>query len=158
MIKLGVKLTKNSVRLFLSAILLLCMLISLYIGLLIGIETYAATTSDQIQTQKQLNEHLEIEKRKLNTENLNISAKFEIVNDTSYSTRVGENQYEIVLSKRGQNVATLKHELYHIVDGHCDDDQGVQEALNIEDLKFKIKYLFNYELKAALYSFKEWKL
>lgn len=34
-----------------------------------------------------------------------------------------EGKYEIVLSPNGSNLYTLRHELYHIAEGHCDREK-----------------------------------
>jgi len=136
-----------------KAIFIAIILFVFYVGLLMGIEAYAIMNSEKIENSAQLNQLVIEEKQKLNIEDKQITVKFVDENSTSYSAKTGENQYQVALSPAGQNKATLKHELFHIADGHCDASQEITQSLTFgSDMEFKIKYLFYFEPKAAIYS------
>lgn len=65
--------------------------------------------------------------------------------------RIGENEYEIEFRDETTSKTIIRHELYHIADGHCD------ESLN-SSLIEQVKYWFKYEPQAMIYSSTELKL
>lgn len=137
-----------------SLFLLLFAVISFYIFAMMTVELYAAEQSAKISNQKQLNFHLNEEKKKLSLENVKIEAEMNQSASQTYSQKIGYNQYKIILSPSGQNLATLKHELFHIADNHCDDKTGAEPGFSADDIKFKARYLLVYEPKAVVYSIK----
>ncbi len=59
--------------------------------------------------------------------------------------KIKENKYKINLGGKFRNISCLRHELYHIADGHCDDCLSRNIPYRI------IKYLCYYEPQAILY-------
>ncbi len=59
--------------------------------------------------------------------------------ESSYSIKISEKEYEIFLFNYGRNLGVLRHELYHIADGHCDKPYNF------------LKYFFIQEPKATIY-------
>ena len=57
---------------------------------------------------------------------------------------LGDDEYEIILSNEGYNIATLKHELFHIMDGHADNSLPYI-------IKF-LSYAFYEEPRASYYA------
>ncbi|MEK6817681.1 MAG: hypothetical protein AABX80_02660 [Nanoarchaeota archaeon] len=60
--------------------------------------------------------------------------------EVSYAQKINNGEYKIVLPKISANKNVLRHELYHIADGHCDE-----EFTNL-------KYFFIHEPQATIYS------
>ena len=81
----------------------------------------AARESVQITSQQQLEQLLETEKNKLNCEKDIIAILDDSINGGG-SYRGFDGKYYIKLGgDRGANLSVLKHEIYHIHDGHSDN-------------------------------------
>ena len=70
-------------------------------------------------------------------------------NDWEYNhvKKVSEGKYKILLAPDGQNLSTLRHELYHIADGHCDDRARIEN-----DFLNELDYFFRREPQAIIYA------
>lgn len=66
----------------------------------------------------------------------------------AYSRKIRDNEYELGLSKGAMNLGALRHELYHIADGHL---EGIEGRAYISRYG---RALFWDEPRAILYSFK----
>ncbi len=106
---------------------------------LLCLELPSVILSQGIESQSQLEELLAKEKKKLNCDK-NIKAKLTFDYNNPISIKNEDGSYEIFLSEFGHNVSTLRHELYHIADGHLDNPN-----------RNWISYFFWYEPQAALY-------
>ena len=107
-------------------------------GFLMGTSSLSTLFSQKIKNQSGLELILQRERKKLDIPdkiyiNVNWGAK------SAKARKIGENEYEIDLKKEYQNVSILKHELYHIKDGHLDHKTSL------------IRYLFYEEPQATLY-------
>jgi hypothetical protein len=108
--------------------------------------------STPIKTSSELEVILKEEKEKLGlTDATKIHAELrEDKKHRSYARRINTNEYQIILSSNGgHNILILRHELYHIADGHC--DHKPRKSLN-DKLNWEIKYRLIYEPQADLYA------
>lgn len=102
--------------------------------------------------------HLEIlvnqEKEKLGFKNKNIEVYFIPFINTSIATKLNKNDYRIFLSSKQRTIETLRHEFYHIFDGHCDEGYELYKNGKTfgKKLKNDIKYNYIYEPQAVVYS------
>jgi hypothetical protein len=110
-----------------------------YATVLSCIENAGSWCSEELENKSSIERAVDEEKKALGIEKKDIGV---IVNDTIYvrcAGKVGEGKYEIYLSEP-ETRDIIKHELYHIADGHCDEPYSIT------------KYLFWYEPQAAIYS------
>lgn len=69
--------------------------------------------------------------------------------EISQARKLSNGEYEIVLSPRGSNLSKLRHEFYHVADGHCYKSGKGNSGLNNT-----LTYLFWYEPQARIYQTK----
>ena len=115
----------------------LALALSLYVLGLQGTQRISRINSPKIRSQSQLEEQLLRER-----ERLGMNGKIVIntkIGNNSYTTKIRDNEYELNL-KKNASLSTLRHELYHIYDGHCDTKHLT-----------KLPYLFWYEPQATIY-------
>jgi hypothetical protein len=104
--------------------------------------------SESIRDQAHLVGVLQEEKEKLGIPDKKIYARFgETRRVLGHAEKIGEDSYEIILDPvQGRKIANLRHELYHIYDGHV---EGMENSSNgIEGL---LKRVFVYEPQALVY-------
>lgn len=120
-----------------------------YVSTLILCNELGARFSNKIRNEQHLDFLLQKEKSDLGITHKNIEVFMTDDKDsTCWAAKVkGENRYIIYLPKRCHDVNALKHEVYHIADGHC------KEVLSI-DSKFRkrLRYYLIYEPRAILYA------
>jgi hypothetical protein len=120
-----------------------------YILSLSGIQAISHSKSpkivDQSHLELKLTEEVENLAGKLDPNYL-ISAVLTTNQLPCYAKKVDENKYELVISKDWASESMLKHELYHIADGHCEGKRTLQNYLYTGS-----KYLFWHEPQATLY-------
>lgn len=108
-----------------------------------------AKFSNKIRNEQHLDFLLQKEKSDLGISHKNIEVF--MTNDkkgTCWAAKIkNENRYIIHLPKRCHNINSLKHEVYHIADGHCKENLTIKS-----ELKRKLKYYLDYEPKAILYA------
>lgn len=91
------------------------------VGFLIGVNTLSMTVSPRIESPSQLESILKREREKLGMQdNISIQVNLKDGPFNGNSGKTGEDEYKIVLTGRSRNISNLRHELYHIKDGHCD--------------------------------------
>lgn len=113
------------------------MLVGLAYGSLYGASAIAYESSPKIQSQTRLENLIEEEKKKLKC---NKDIKAELFGSlTPYSAKKGNGAYEIKLNGKLATESILKHELYHICDGHVDSGYS------------RLKFYFWHEPQAILY-------
>ena len=109
-----------------------------------GCAEVVGSMSPKIRSQSQLERLVKQERKKLAIPDaIIIQATLEFDNpETSYARKVAENSYEIYLQKYPDqhNLNVLRHELYHIADGHCEKESGF------------LRYLYWNEPLAVIYS------
>lgn len=113
----------------------------IYTGILLVAQGISQETSQRINNQSQLEQILNIERKRAGIKNemiINISMSNN-KEDISEAEKIGEKYYQITLSPRSSNLSTLRHELYHITDGHCDETYN------------DFKYFFWNEPQATIY-------
>jgi len=129
-----------------AAILITFVTGSLYVAGLMGVSTISNKLSPKINSQTQLEEVVEREKKKLDPLNkFNISAKLS-PRKVAVSRSLRNGKYEIEIDENYATESRVKHELYHIIDGHCDDVYMIKSKLGRN-----LKYLFWYEPQAVIY-------
>jgi len=104
---------------------------------------------ENIRDKIHLEKLLKQEKKKLGIENKNINAYFCNTIETSGARKINENSYEIFLAKDQRAFNVLRHELYHVADGHC--DKGYELFNNGRKFEKTIRYLLINEPKASIY-------
>lgn len=121
-------------------------------GFIVGVNGIHRAFSPKIRNQSELELRLKEERKKLQIgDHIKINAYLSKSGD-SYAKKLGPNEYEIKLEPLlGQNLDVLRHELYHIADGHCDYFEKMPNNF-INGLKHLGKYLYWDEPQAILYS------
>jgi len=92
----------------------------LFYSSVLGIGLLMQENSLKIKSKSHLEILVNQEKKKLGIENKNIKVSFCDTLLTSQASKTGENSYEIQLSINQMYLGVLKHELYHISDGHVE--------------------------------------
>jgi|TARA_B100002003_G_C14131943_1_gene544379 hypothetical protein len=121
-----------------------------------AINTSVNNSSCKINNEDHLEELVEQERNNIGMPG-EYDIQFVLSTNTDFSAfaeKLGENQYRVCMSTEYQTLSTLRHEMYHIFDGHCED--GQQKGLS--SVMQGLKYLLFCEPKACLYSFSELKL
>ena len=112
--------------------------------------------SPKIRNESELESVLATERTKLRIDDsIKIKAKLSENNmEGSYAVKRAQGEYEINLAPGSQNLATLKHELYHIADGHCIKvvKEGEPDKMGVVEL---LKYLHWQEPRAVFYGTNE---
>ena len=81
------------------------------------------------------------------------SASGKLANDPLsmyFPEQVEDNSYIIYLTEEHRNRSIIRHELYHIADGHVDD--GARVGAEYGDGGFQLFYYLLYEPQASIYS------
>ena len=106
-----------------------------------GAQGISELTSPKINNQINLKKILEKEKKQAGIKEDKIIYVTISKNEkeVSQAIKISEKEYEIFLFNDGRNLGTLRHELYHIADGHCDKPYN------------SLKYFFIQEPKATIY-------
>ena len=122
-----------------------------YVVIPISLQHIASNLATPIKNQKQLEQILQIEKKKLGIKDKYIDVQFGPEKnyeaaDTSYSRKIWNNKYKIVIHQTQRNEAILRHEVYHIADGHLDSIEEVNS-----DFGKTLDYFLLHEPQASLY-------
>ena len=134
---------------FIKWITLSSLAFSSYIFILSGVESYSGIGSKRIKDKQHLEQLVEEEIKRMGIENKKISVYIKEGGGICYSKKIEKDTYEIILSENYLNLTTLRHELYHIADGHCD------ALIEMPISKRQFMYLFWYEPKAVLYELRQ---
>jgi hypothetical protein len=122
-------------------------------GFLIGANGVHRCFSPPIKTESELELRLTEEKQRLGlTDSTIIHAHLsQNKKENSYAKKLAPNEYEINLEPvEGHNIAVLRHELYHIKDGHLDDVKKISDSFGGKIEKI-LKYVYINEPQAILY-------
>lgn len=112
------------------------------------LDRYADSIAVPFKNRSHLEDIFKVEAKKLGIENKKIEVIYDVELSgplVAYAQKVGQNEYKIVLGPTAYNTSSLKHELYHIADGHC-DAYSKNSALGF------LTYLFYYEPQSVIYS------
>ncbi len=106
--------------------------------------------SQRIEDQSQLESKLLEERKKLREkikDDVIIHASLDGDEHTSlpHSEKIKDREYKIVLTQQCSDQDTLRHELYHIADGHFEDMDRIKYIKNIYYLWFEAQAVI-YEL------------
>lgn len=131
-------------RIYLGGIILSSTLMLYGFGLA-GLDFIAQSKACPLKDKKHAEQILKREQKKLGIEDKKIELILEETLEEKYKAhgaarKVGPNSYQIFLIPKELNDSIIKHEVYHIADGHCDSQGGV------------ITYFFYYEPQARLYA------
>jgi len=118
-----------------------------YLNLLAGVNEISVLNQKKINSVSQLEQLAKIERKKINSKNKSKIIYKLTSEDEGYSEKSSEDKYKIVLGGKYANESMLKHELYHILDGHFKDTERLNSGLQTE-----LKYLFWYEPQAVIYA------
>jgi len=115
----------------------------IYFGVPAALSLVTSSVAPKIKNKSHLEQMLKEEKKKLNLgDDIKIVVELKDNNKGfSYAKKTGKNQYFINLKKNSHNLHVLKHELYHIADGHCD-----AEKMNL------LRFFYIEEPQAIFYS------
>lgn len=116
-----------------------------YVGSLWAIEEIPARYSEHINSESQLVQMIQEERAKIDPQNKSIIEGELVPEYAARCDKTGENRYKIKLGGSHPNRSILRHELYHILDGHLEGYDNMSTAGKIVD------YLFWCEPKAAVY-------
>ena len=122
------------------------------VALPISVEQVILNYSSPLKTPQELQYALAEEAKELEIADKKIVARFDDTNSfAAYSRKLPDGSYEIILGNiRSRPI--LRHELYHIADGHHEDVQSK------EGLEKVVWYFFVYEPQAAAYELCGWRL
>lgn len=128
--------------------ILFSFVLSIYLLGLFAVEGVSDIISDEVSGLENLKQILEQEKSKLKqVKNYNIQIKIIPDNEVPSATKIYENNFEIRLYQKS-NVSTIRHELYHIEDGHTE----IKTPKNLKEKFYNgIMYLFLFEPQVAIY-------
>jgi len=122
----------------------------LYFGGMFSVQTICNFTSSKIHTQAQLENLLEIERRKIDQKNgSKIYAKLSPY-DIGRSLKFHNGEYGIQIGGNNATLSTLRHELYHILDGHL-EGTALSSKIGFQKEIRDLKYYFWDEPKATAY-------
>ena len=125
--------------------------VGFYIVGLVGTNSISSFTSPTIQNQSQLEAVIRQESKKLGIfENIIINSRFG--GEFTYLKKIDEGEYEMVLNKDFGSISDVRHELYHLADGHFDGGGMAESFPNF------LKYLFWEEPQATIYALSSLKL
>ena len=118
-----------------------------YLAGLVTTQLVSTISSSQIESRSHLEQILDQERSRAGIKE---GTRIHVIMSTdreaiSCAVKRAEGEYGIVLSPDGMNVCTLRHELYHIADGHCDAELGDSTV------KYWLAYLFWAEPQATIY-------
>ncbi|MBI2084409.1 MAG: hypothetical protein HYT70_02255 [Candidatus Aenigmarchaeota archaeon] len=124
--------------------------VELYFGALSGLGAYADINSPQIRDQYHSERLVEEEMRRLGVVNKRVNVRFinrscDGILAPAYSEKIREGEYEITIYPCA-TASSVKHELYHIEDGHIDAYDKLPRFL------WSVMDLIYYEPRAELYS------
>ena len=112
----------------------------------------ASIFSPKIDTQKNLEEKIEFERKKIDPNNkYKISGEL-VMHSEGRSRKFIDGTYKIELGGFFADETTLRHELYHILDHHFEDIE------NKNVIRHYLEYLFLHEPQAIIYELTELKL
>jgi len=120
---------------------------SLWFWGLAGGNALARHTSSEIRNKSHLEQVLENEQKKLEIDNsLVINTRYDPKEEFNYIRKIKEKEYEIVFKEWPVSVALIKHELYHLADGHLNysEDQNIWLR--------SLRSLFLYEPQTIIYA------
>ncbi len=123
---------------------------TIYFGALVTSEGLAPILSEQIKDQTQLEKICVEEIFKLDTNNQRKIIPKLSKESKAISRKIGENEYEIEVGILGATRHSVRHELYHIYGGHCDELYSLW--IKKESTKKGLKYWFNQEPSSELYA------
>lgn len=118
----------------------------LYFAGLIGTEFVSNNLSPKINSQIELEQLVERERKKINPNNNCVVFPILSSENEARSYRMFNGWYVIDIGGKMAHESSLRHELYHILDGHCDDVLKSKSNFQRE-----LRYLFIYESQAAIY-------
>jgi hypothetical protein len=121
----------------------------IYIGCLIAIEGYASLGAEKVNAAN-LDRVMREERARLSMPN-DVSIEVTFSPRFAKSQRLSDKSYAIRLSNALSDRSTLKHELYHITDGHFDSLFEDNEIGHINIGRAIAKFFFCHEPQAALY-------
>lgn len=119
--------------------------IGMYFFLLGGTGVIRTIISPKIKTQYQLEQMIIQEKNKIKPHNNYIINGKLVSKHCAYSGKIGNKKYGLEIGGLLNSKSILRHELYHILDGHY---ENVGE---LNDFQKWAKYLLWYEHKAIIY-------
>lgn len=114
-----------------------------YLGGLWVSSVWGPITAPRIHTASQLESVVNNESARLDLQE--VSIEVHLYDEPFFhgsAEKIGDNSYRINLHGLGRNISTLRHELYHIADGHCD---GTLPDDNLSSFKKSMEYLFGDE-------------
>ncbi len=118
----------------------------LYFATLIGTEFICNRCSEEIKTQTQMEQIAETERRKIDPKNSSMIEYELLKEDEGCSIKLSENHYKIKMGGSFANKTVLEHELYHILDGHFEESEGIKSAFLLV-----LQYHYWQEPQAAIY-------
>ena len=118
---------------------------SLYLAGLYTSQKISQNNSPKIENQAYIEKILEKERKRAGIkENIKINA-FLNNEGAAYSQKIGKEEYKIILPYKDSNLSDLRHELYHIADGHFNGGETKSS------IRYALEYLFWHEPQATIY-------
>jgi len=111
--------------------------LAVYGALLMGTQIVSNFASQNITSQAQLEQLLQTEKKRISC-NKNILARL-VDEDETVAGKIRDGSYRIILGGFFANLSSLRHETYHICDGHTEYEPTL------------LRYFFWGEPKATIY-------
>jgi len=118
---------------------------SLYLAGPYTSQKISQNNSPKIENQAYIKKILEKERKRAGIkENIKINV---FLNNgwEAYSQKIGKEEYKIILPYKDSNLSDLRHELYHIADGHFNGGETKSS------IRYALEYLFWHEPQATIY-------
>lgn len=116
-----------------------------YVTALCGLSYFSHIGKEKITSQEKLEQIIEIERKRIDPNNNFIISGGLVSKNQARSDIVRTNEYKITLGGHGADVSGVRHELYHILDGHFKNIKPGEVNRNL------FKYLFYFEPQAVIY-------
>ena len=137
---------RDNVLYTIAGISLLALTHTTYLDCLSTANFVSNSNSTRIYNTSQARDFIEKERKKIDPENhCEIGALFWRWYNEANSYKKGDKRYLIEIGGIFTTEAVIKHELYHILDGHLDDNKIRSKLLS------KFMYYYYYEPQATLY-------
>jgi len=92
-----------------------------FLGLL-GTEVISGVASPKITSKSQLEQVIEIERKKIDYTNDCKIFSHLLKDDKALSAKIGNKTYSILIGGNGANESVVRHELYHILSGDFENN------------------------------------
>lgn len=99
---------------------------TLYLCTVVAVPMIYEPLTQEVKSKSHLQKMIESERKRLNI-NPDYKIQGSFTRGSSQAQKVGHNRYEIRLNAKRATYGKLKHEIYHIAEGHCEKSSSALE-------------------------------